>query len=147
MNELKDVSVFTTELRELFGIMSYRKDKQGMEKFLEEHDEYKNLDEETARTIGAVMGVNTFMQNDERFRSKGGYDMCQAIREMWMDGWNDGVNEGISRGISQGISQGVTLSASVFRMINSGHTDNQQIAALCECTVQDVEGIRAAFGI
>ncbi|MBQ4563595.1 MAG: hypothetical protein IJA58_03835 [Lachnospiraceae bacterium] len=147
VNELRDFTKFTTELKELFGIMAFRRDKQGMKRFLEEHDEYKRLNGETARAIGAVMGVSTFMENDERFKTKGGYDMCQAIKEMWMDGWNDGVNEGISQGISQGISRGVNLSALVFRTINSGFTDNWQIAELCECTVDDVVEIRTVFGI
>lgn len=90
VNELKDVAKFTSELKELFAIMAYRKDKRGMHQFLEEHKEYTQLDEETARTIGTVMGVNIFMENNERFKTKGGYDMCTAIREMWTDGWNDG---------------------------------------------------------
>ncbi len=99
--ELKDVSKFTTELKELFALMAYRKDKQGMNRFLEEHEEYQHIDEETARGIGTVMGVNAFMENDERFKEGKGYNMCQAIREMWMDGWNDGLSEGIGQGIDQ----------------------------------------------
>ena len=105
VNELGDVSGFTTELRDLFGLMQYRGDKQGMNQFLEEHKEFRQVDKETARVIGTVMGVDVFMEDSERFREGKGYNMCTAIREMWMDGWNDGVSTGISQGISQGIRE------------------------------------------
>ena len=105
VNELGDVSGFTTELRDLFGLMQYRGDKQGMNQFLEEHKEFRHIDKETARVIGTVMGVDVFMEDSERFREGKGYNMCTAIREMWMDGWNDGVSTGISQGISQGIRE------------------------------------------
>lgn len=86
VNELDDTSAFTTELKELFAIMAYQKDKPGMRKFLEKHKEYEQLDEETARVIGTVMGVNTFMMNKSKYEKEGEYNMCQAIREMWEEG-------------------------------------------------------------
>lgn len=101
VNELGDVSRFATELRDLFGLMQYRGDKQGMNRFLEEHKEFQHVDEETARVIGTVMGVDVFMENGDRFRDGKGYNMCTAIKEMWMDGWNDGVSTGISQGIRE----------------------------------------------
>lgn len=82
VNELEDASAFTTQLKELFAIMAYRKDKQEMRKFLETHKEYQHLDEETARVIGTVMGVHTFMNNQDKYEKEGEYNMCQAIREM-----------------------------------------------------------------
>ncbi len=56
-----------------------------------EHKEYESLDEDTARVIGTVMGVDVFMENGERFKEGKGYNMCTAIREMWMDGVSEGV--------------------------------------------------------
>ena len=155
VNELEDFSQFSTGLKELFSLMAYRKDKKGMMKFLENHEEYQHLDEETAEVISGMMGVETFMENKEQYEEEGKYNMCQAIRELWNDGWNDGLSEGISQGISQGIeqgisqgiSQGIDLSAAIFRAIRSGASDNQSIAELCNCTVEEVEAIRKAFDI
>ena len=143
VNELKDFSTFSTGLRELFSLMPYRKDKQAMEQFLENHEEYKHLDEETARVIGGMIGVDTFMDDKKRYEEGGKYNMCQAIREMMMDSWNEG-NE---QGIEQGVERGVSLSASIFRAIRSGISDNQAIADSCSCTVSEVENIRKAFDI
>lgn len=155
VNELKNFSEFSTGLRELFRLMTYRKDKQGMRDFLANHEEYQHLDEETARVISGMMGVETFMDDKERYEKGGQYNMCQAIREMWEDGWNDGLSQGISQGINQGIEQGiaqgvergVSLSASIFRAIRSGISANQEIAERCGCTEEEVENIRKAFDI
>lgn len=91
VNELEDTSAFTTELKELFTIMAYRKGKQEMRKFLETHKEYQHLDEETARVIGTVMGVHTFMNNQDKYEKEGEYNMCQAIKEMWEEGNQQGI--------------------------------------------------------
>ena len=135
VNELKNFTKFNTGLRELFWLMTYRKDKQGMKRFLEQHEEYQHLDEETARVISGVIGVETFMGDSERYKEGKEYNMCQAIREMWNDGWNDGL------------SAGVSLSAKVFSAVRSGLSDNQEIADLCNCTVNEVENIRKVFDI
>lgn len=143
VNELEDVSKFTTELKELFAVMAYRKDKSGMETFLKHHEEYKSLDEETARTVGAVLGVNRFMENKERFKEGKGYNMCQAIQEMLQDSMNEGINQGLS----QGLDRGFTLSALVVHLVKSGFSDNTKIADHCGCTEEQVERIRSIFGI
>lgn len=107
VNELEDLTGFNTGLKELFAIMPYRKDKHGMRKFLEEHKEYQHLDEETAWTISGMMGVHAFMKKKEKYSHEGGYDMCQAIREMCEDERKDGISQGINQGISQGVARAV----------------------------------------
>lgn len=111
VNELEDTSAFTTELKELFAIMAYQKDKPGMRQFLEKHKEYEQLDEETARVIGSVMGVDTFMMNKNRYEKEGEYNMCQAIREMCEDNWNEGVEAGTLNAIKN-LMETLTFTAS-----------------------------------
>lgn len=135
VNELEDFSGFTTGLKELFALMAHRNNKREMNAFLESHEEYKYIDEETAEIISGIMGVETFMENKERYKEGSQYNMCQAIKEMW----NDGLNAGLS--------QGVTLSAAVFHAIQAGIGDNQKIAEQCNCTAEDVDNIRRAFNI
>lgn len=55
--------------------------------------------------------------------------------------------EGEARGEVRGEMRGVTLSAQVFKIIQSGEDDNGFIAEQCGCTVEKVEEIRRAFGI
>ena len=73
--------------------------------------EYEQLDEETARVIGTVMGVDTFMMNKNRYEKEGEYNMCQAIREMCEDNWNEGVEAGTLNAIKN-LMETLTFTAS-----------------------------------
>jgi len=55
--------------------------------------------------------------------------------------------EGEVSGEARGEEKGMTLSAEVFKAIQAGEQDNEQIAVQCGCTPQKVEKIRKAFGI
>ena len=107
--------------------------------FLAEHEEYQTIDEDTAEAISAVMGVKDFMKNKEKYQNGEGYNMCTAIRELWEDGR--------SEGIALGRSEGITLSAAIFRAVNSGIADNEQIAHQCGCSSEQVAEIRSVFGL
>ena len=127
--------------------MPYRNDKRAIAKFFSEHEEYEHLDEETAMTIGGMIDATKFINNKERYEHEGKYNMCLAIKEMMEDSELIGIQKGISQGISQGIDRGISLSVAIFRAVNAGLTDNAQIATKCDCTVDEAEKIRAAFGL
>ena len=85
--------------------------------------------------------------------------MCGLGESILLEGENRGIKIGESRGIKIGESRGiksgikigetngVTRSAKVFKAIQAGETDNNVIAALCDCTVENVVKIRKEFGI
>ena len=90
-----------------------------------------------------MIDATKFINNKEKYEHEGEYNMCRAIKEMMEDNWNDGELAGIEKGINRGVN----LSAAIFRTVNLGLTDNAQIAAKCDCTIDEVEKIRAAFGL
>lgn len=94
MNEWKDYSLFRTPLREVFRMLPFRKDKAGLLSLLKKHPEYAALDEETALTLGGLMGVDKFMDNHEAYREENTYNMCQALRDMMEDSRENGRLEG-----------------------------------------------------
>ena len=60
------------------------------------------MDEETFQALKTMLGSNKRLQMVEAETAKGdggGFDMCQALEELYQDG----VNEGMERGIEQGI--------------------------------------------
>jgi len=67
--------------------------------------------QKTARVIGTVMGVDTFMMNKNRYEKEGEYNMCQAIREMCEDNWNEGVEVGTLNAIKN-LMETLTFTAS-----------------------------------
>lgn len=94
INEWKDCSLFRTPLSELFRMLPYRNDKAGLSRLLDQHPEYRRLDEETAGTLGQLMGVENFMKNQEQYKEEDKYNMCQALRELMEDSRNEGRTEG-----------------------------------------------------
>ena len=96
--EPMDCSGFRTSLRDLFEILPYRRDKERLKELLERNPAYRRMDEETARTIGVLMGIKNFGENEERFKTEEGYDMCQAIREMMEDSRQEGETLGEIKG-------------------------------------------------
>lgn len=49
------------------------------------------MDEETAQTLGVLMGIKRFGENKKRYETKKGeYNVCQAIREMMEDSRSEG---------------------------------------------------------
>ena len=90
-NELVDCSGFQTSLRELFMILACRRDKERLKELLDKNAVYQKMDEETAQTLGVLMGIKRFEENKKRYKTeKGEYNVCQAIREMMEDSRSEG---------------------------------------------------------
>lgn len=86
VNEESDFSMFRTELKELFKVMQYRKDKKELQKFFIENEEYQHLNEETVGAIAIVLNEPEIWRNREMYKSVLGeeeeeYNMCQAMKE------------------------------------------------------------------
>ncbi len=96
VNEPMDCSGMRTSLRELFCLLPYRKDKKMLDKLLRENPIYRHMDVETARTASILMGVEKFMEQEEKYKKGEEYDMCQALREMMEDSREEGIEKGES---------------------------------------------------
>ena len=101
-NEPTEKGVFRTSLGILFALLPYRKDKSGLRRLLERETAYRNMDEETARTVSVLMGIKSFMKKTENYREGDGYNMCKAIQDMMedsrMEGWEAGEKAGWEKG-------------------------------------------------
>ena len=100
VNELRDCSEFESSLGELFGLLPYRNDKKKLMEMLQGNPGYQHVDQETAEAISVLMGVEILMENKDKYEQDGGYNMCQAMRELLEDSRQEGINQGINQGIS-----------------------------------------------
>ena len=101
VNESLDCSGFRTSLRDLFTILPCRRDKKRLMELLASDPAYQSMDKETAQTLGVLMGINKFKENEETYKTEeGNYDMCQAIRELMEDSRLEGEKEGKKEGIA-----------------------------------------------
>lgn len=101
-----------TELKYLLKVICYQNDKEKLRELLQE-DTYKNLDRETAEVIAVFADMKYAAENMDEYKNEnGGYDMCEAMREIKKDcreaGRREGRREGRRSGLREGHEEGVS---------------------------------------
>lgn len=94
INEMTDFQIFSSSLKELFTVLSYRSDKKKLWQLVEENDSYHKLDIETAEVIGVMLGMDKKM-----FHAQGEdkVNMCEALRGLLEDSKAEGIECGIEQ--------------------------------------------------
>lgn len=100
-DDIAACSGFKTSIGSVFALLPFRKDKAGLKEILEKNPEYREMDEETAQTISALMGIE-FMEEKEKYKEGKGYNMCQAIQEMVEEGRLEGLIQVAERMLKTG---------------------------------------------
>ena len=59
------------------------------------HPGYQHVDQETAEAISVLMGVEILMENKDKYENDGGYNMCQAMRELLEDSRQEGISQSV----------------------------------------------------
>lgn len=140
LNELTDFSCFHSPLRELFGLIPYRRDKKAMQAFLEANPAYRALDPETARTAGVLIGLTDFDVSFKKYHTTEGYNMCTALRELVADardeGWNEGRNKGREEGKAEGKAEGI--QSAVFKMFGKRFSC-REVADILDIDIAEID--------
>ena len=111
-HDCKDFSIFKTENRILFEMLSCSQDKTVMKKLLEEkRNQYKNIDGMTIRTIFDIIGIK--YNSKIRAKIEEEEDMCKAWDEMMEDERQAGREEGIRAAVSMCKSMEVSLQNTI----------------------------------
>ena len=145
---------FRSDLQYVFGFLQRDRDKEGLQKYVNENAEaFSHLDGSTYQMIRVMSHSRKILKRKENYRrEEGDYDMCQALREMMEDSEAIGEARGISigeargisigevRGISIGEVRGIQLARQVISLQKEGKMD-QEIAQLCGIEVEKVREI------
>lgn len=107
-----DFSIFKTENRILFEMLSCSQDKTVMRKLLEEkRNQYKNIDGATIRTIFDIIGIK--YNSKIRAKIEEEEDMCKAWDEMMEDERQAGREDGLRAAVSMCKSMEVSLQNTI----------------------------------
>ncbi len=102
VNEQSDFSMLRTELREVFSVLSFRKDKVGLKQLMDENEAFHHLKDDTLLVLSKLLGQPKLWTDREKYMSKDEngeeYNMCQAMRELMEDSKNAGLEEGRQEG-------------------------------------------------
>ena len=113
VNEIQDFSKFRSPLREFLQLLSCREDDARLQVLLTENEQFKSIDEETARTASVLMGNEVLIERAKN-EEEGTYNMCKALQKIMADS----KSEGYSEGHSEGYSAGLDILATLFLKLN-----------------------------
>jgi len=97
-HEYKDFSIFKTENRIIFELLSCAKDKAKMEKVIRENQYI--LDKETAKALLGMLGIKVNLNKIMVKTEKGvRFSMCKAIDDIKESGRREGERETLKKGL------------------------------------------------
>ena len=97
VRHLEDLTMFHTDVQQVFAFLRYAKDKKKLRQLVETDDYYRHMDVDAYEMItqyAKISGVDK-----EHFMTEGGMNMCEAIEEMIEDGRIEGRAEGRAESI------------------------------------------------
>lgn len=89
---LETPDVFRTDLREVFGFLQRQGNKEELVRYVEGNGVFRHLEEDAFDVLGCYGGNAKLELCKEDYRTKGGMDMCTALRELEEDARAEGRN-------------------------------------------------------
>lgn len=106
ISALKHYNYFQTELKTLLELYSRRQDKHSFLEYLTNHDECKNIDNDTFRVLGTLTYSKELINYRQSSQTED-FDMCRAITELIEDGKKEGKETGLLEGLNKGREEGL----------------------------------------
>ena len=94
IRELKDTSVFKTDVRQVFDFIRCSNDKNALKTLVESDDYYKNMEEDAFDVVVHYTNATELIEAKEYYEKEGNVDMCKALTELIEDGKQEGREEG-----------------------------------------------------
>ncbi|MCM1288635.1 MAG: hypothetical protein NC240_10030 [Clostridium sp.] len=132
---------YKSDYRVIADFLACKKDKEALKTVLRDNEQKLVHVPQVLDMLDALSGDNRFEEMKQCYnccdetKKEEGVNMCELF---------DMVEED---GIKKGIKQGLKLGADIFKVIRSGINDNNEIAEICNCKVEDVKNVRQSFEI
>lgn len=96
---------FQTDLQIIFGMLQYRKSKEGLRNYIQSNRGYfSNIDEDSYNAARVLLGSESSLR--EVTEKSGGIDLCKALDDLYQDGVNEGIEQGIQAMILDYLEEG-----------------------------------------
>ena len=135
INEQEDFDTFHTEIKELFQLMKYRKDKKRLQQEVEGNPQYQRMDIELLEVLSVMLNAPKIWNERRKYmnteRGQEECNMCQALRE-----W---IEEERSLGWAEGEAN---KTKCIVKNMLSRKMSDEDIMALAECSQEFVDEVR-----
>ena len=90
---IEDVNRFQTDLRQIFGMMKHRRDKEELKTYMNRHGEYfRKLDGGTYQVVAEILQSKRMLKKmAAREEREGEFNMCKALEDLYQDGVEVGI--------------------------------------------------------
>lgn len=141
VRNIEHLEYFRTSLQYVFGMIKYSTDKEALYRYARDNrEQLMQLDEDSVMAIFSLLGETRRLMRSVRKAqlNKGGFDMCQAIDELIMDGEKRGREIGLKQGKVLGEKRGerrgekrgeARMSSLILELLRSGRQDMIEKAA------------------
>ena len=114
---MEHLEQFHTDLQQVFGMLKCRREKEKLQKYIQENRNYfENVDVETYQAVRVFLQSETMLKEIPVMEKEEKINMCQAMEEWYADA----VREGMAKGIEDGRRQ--EKSAIIVKMLEGGMT-------------------------
>ncbi len=93
IRELKDTSVFQTDVKQVFDFIRCASDSKALKELVESDDYYKNMDEEAFDVAVQYTKAKELIEAKEYLEEDGGFDMCKGLTDLIAEGRAEGRTE------------------------------------------------------
>lgn len=100
-NKIEHLERFKSDLQEIFGMLKYRKRKNELREFMNEHAAYfRSVDNETYQAIREFLHSERLVKATVKIEEReGSIDMCKAIEDIYQEGVDLGIEQGMEKAI------------------------------------------------
>lgn len=127
--ELAKENQLKTDLQYIFGMLEYRKDKEKLREYINNHREYfQNVDTDAYYAAKALLGSDRPLKE---FRQKGEkVDMCQALEDLYQEGCAKGREQGRKDKIKEQVHKKLEKGQSADEIAEALEEDVEEIQRL-----------------
>ena len=102
-DNMEHLERFQTDLKEIFGMMQCRKDKEKLLDYMHQNKDYfQHVDADTYVAIGELLQSRKIMNQTVKEEEEEEVDMCKALDDLYADGVSKGRIEGREEGREEG---------------------------------------------
>ena len=101
--KLENLECFQTDLQIIFGMLKYRKNKEGMKNYVQNNRTFfAQVNQDTYNAVRAMLGSGQHLKTVNA-KEGGTVNMCKALEDLYQDGVEEGIEKGLEKGIETGI--------------------------------------------
>lgn len=126
---------FHSSLREVLSFIKYSKDKEQMNRLIEENSaRFSRMEKEAVAVINLFTGTNIEIKEEEEV-----IDMCKAWEDMGEEKWAEGIKVGRAEGIKVARTENRKKQKRIVQnMVDRGYSI-EDILAIMECSREELQ--------